>query len=69
MCYYRSCMAWLATLAVHCLIDGCGRCGRVRELGASDTLIRVRKLVAEGKVRISEHGKYGHVFELVPVTE
>jgi hypothetical protein len=27
-----------------------------RELGVSDTLIMVRKLVAEGKVRISEHG-------------
>jgi hypothetical protein len=33
------------------LIDGCERCG-----GVSDTLIMVQKLVAEGKVRISEHG-------------
>jgi hypothetical protein len=38
------------------LIDGCERCGQVRELGVSDTLIMVQKLVAEGKVRISEHG-------------
>ncbi len=56
MCYCRACTPWLATLAVRHLIDGCERCGQVRELGVSDTLIMVQKLVAEGKVRISEHG-------------
>jgi hypothetical protein len=56
MCYCRACAAWLATLAVQYIIEGCERRGQVGKLGVSDTLMMVQKLVAEGKVRISEHG-------------
>jgi hypothetical protein len=56
MCYCRACTARRTTLAARYLVDGCERCGQVRELGVSDTLMMVQKLVAEGKVRISEHG-------------